>query len=363
MTDRWESSYSQEIAQQPDLFRSFFYQEEGRIQECVKELKAREIKRVICTGCGDAYANAVFGAQCLNDLCGKELKAEAVEPFELLHWATPLPDHTAVIICSVKGRSKLVLEALKAMKGGFLVAITNEQSSPVACQSDRVIELHAGSWIGPRTKVYTLTSYAILVLAALYCGKEEVRDKAIQLGDQIDRILRKQIPWRKLTGACTEQAGVTFVEYGRGYSTAYMGRAKMKEVLRWEANIYQIEEFAHTETVAPAPGRYTIFCCEKSPLLQRVIEVIRVAKEQLSRDVLVICNQEVWEEMRQMGLECAHITIPDVWEAGEAILQSVVIQILPFYIALRLGIDPDHPPLREMARETAFVAKTNEQKE
>lgn len=85
-------------------------------------------------------------------------------------------------------------------------------------------------------------------------------ERAAFLGDQVEELLKQKEHWKILTDACTESTGVTFVTYGRNISTAYMGRAKYKEVLRWEANLYQIEEFAHTETVAPAPGRYTIFC-------------------------------------------------------------------------------------------------------
>ncbi len=121
----------------------------------------------------------------------------------------------------------------------------------------------------------------------------------------------------------------------------YMGRAKCKEVLRWEANLYQIEEFAHTETVAPALGRYTIFCCEESPLLARVGEVIRIAQDQLERRVVVVSNRQTWENLQNQGLHCPHIIVPGNEKVSEPILQSIAIQILPFYIARRLGIDPD----------------------
>lgn len=358
LSDSSYSFYSQEIAQQPDLFRSFHQNAERQIREIARMMEEQKIEKVLCMGCGDAYANAMFGAQCWNDLCGGNVYAEAVEPFELLHRQESVSEHTAIIICSVKGRSKLVLDALEPIQERAIrIAITNEPQSPIARQSDRIIELHAGSWTGPRTKVYTLTSYALLLLAAAFSHREEMWERAAFLGDQVEELLKQKEHWKILTDACTESTGVTFVTYGRNISTAYMGRAKYKEVLRWEANLYQIEEFAHTETVAPAPGRYTIFCCEESPLLTRVGEVVRIAQDQLERRVVVISNRQTWETLQKQGLYCPHIIVPGNKKVSEPILQSIAVQILPFYIAKRLGIAPDHPPLREMARKTAFVEK------
>ena len=358
LSDSSYSFYSQEIAQQPDLFRSFHQNAERQIREIARMMEEQKIEKVLCMGCGDAYANAMFGAQCWNDLCGGNVYAEAVEPFELLHRQESVSEHTAIIICSVKGRSKLVLDALEPIQERAIrIAITNEPQSPIARQSDRIIELHAGSWTGPRTKVYTLTSYALLLLAAAFSHREEMWERAAFLEDQVEELLKQKEHWKILTDACTESTGVTFVTYGRNISTAYMGRAKYKEVLRWEANLYQIEEFAHTETVAPAPGRYTIFCCEESPLLTRVGEVVRIAQDQLERRVVVISNRQTWETLQKQGLYCPHIIVPGNKKVSEPILQSIAVQILPFYIAKRLGIDPDHPPLREMARKTSFVEK------
>ena len=132
-------------------------------------------------------------------------------------------------------------------------------------------------------------------------------------------------------------------------------RDRVKEVLRWDADIYELEEFAHTATVAPSKGRFTIFCCEESVLLSRISEIVQLAKTNLEREVLVICNQAVWNKMQVSGISCKRILVPEVMREAEPILQSIVLQMLIYYIARQNGIHPDYPPLRQLSRETAFI--------
>lgn len=109
--------------------------------------------------------------------------------------------------------------------------------------------------------------------------------------------------------------------------------------------------------VAPSLGRLTIFCCEMSPLHNRIAEIILSARENLKREVLVICSQDMWKKMSALENNCKKILLPNVIKEAEPILESIVLQILMYHIAISNGIDPDHPPLRQLARKTAFVDK------
>lgn len=353
-----EFNYYKEIREQSFLFDMLYMREAEKIKEIARKLHNKMIKRIIFTGCGDAYDNAVYSAQCFNYMTARNITAFAVEPFEFLHQNDYVMTNDALVVFSVKGRSKLVMEMMEKLQGKiYIIAVTNEINSPIAQMSDDVIFLDAGQWVGPRTKVYTLALYVGLLLAAAYHGDVKIWNELGKLYFYINQVLEDHINWNHVVKNCSQPNGITFVEYGMNWATAYMGRAKVKEVLRWDADVYELEEFAHTATVAPSIGRLTVFCCENSPLLNRISEIIVLAGDHLKRDVLLICSQSVWEKMSIPEGKCNWILLPDVMKEAEPILQSIVLQILMFHIAIHNGINPDHPPLRQLARETAFVEK------
>lgn len=97
--------------------------------------------------------------------------------------------------------------------------------------SDDVIYLDAGQWIGPRTKVYTLALYVGLLIATAYQDNKMIWDKLSKLHFAISKVIEANTDWDSVVRNCTELRGITFVEYGMNWATAYMGRAKAKEVL------------------------------------------------------------------------------------------------------------------------------------
>lgn len=116
-----EFFYYKEIREQPLLFEMLYRREAEKIKEIVQKLQKKMIKQVIFTGCGDAYDNAVYSAQCFNALVDKKIFASAVEPFEFIHQSQQIEVNTALIVFSVKGRSKLVMEMMKELKKKFIL--------------------------------------------------------------------------------------------------------------------------------------------------------------------------------------------------------------------------------------------------
>ena len=352
--------FYEEIKQQPDLFQMLYELEYDHINDIAKQMLADNPKKIILTGCGDAYSNALLCREYMNHLTGFDTICE--EPFHLVNQdRSMMSEQDMIVVFSAKGKSKMIMELIELAKEKriSIVCITNDIYSPAAKYSDMMIPIHAGEWKAPRTKVITLSALASLMLASALAekSKDDIKEMVNELVHMSAKVIEESAVWKDYAEGINETGAFTFVGYGSNYPAVYYAKAKTKEVLRWRSDLYQIEEFAHIETVAPSPGQYTVFLVNNCKKEQRVLEILESAS-QMQRELIIAAPCSLGEECRKALPLAKCVILPDVGEIILSILFYIVIQLLHYYTALIKNIDPDNPPTRIFARGVAFNEDT-----
>lgn len=346
----------EEIKQQPDLFKMLYNLEYECISDIAKQMLANNPRKIILTGCGDAYSNALLCKEYINHLTGFDAICE--EPFNLVNEdRSMMSEQDIIVVFSAKGKSKMIMELIELAKENriSIVCITNDTYSPAAKCSDMIIPIHAGEWKAPRTKVITLSALASLMLALALAdkSKDDIKKMVDELVNMSAKVIEESVAWKDYSKGINETSAFTFVGYGSNYPAVYYAKAKTKEVLRWRSDIYQIEEFAHIETVAPSPEQYTVFLVNNCKKKQRILEIIESAS-QMQREIIIFAPFSLEAECRKAVPLANCVILPDGSENILSILFYIVIQLLHYYTALDKNIDPDNPPTRIFARSVAF---------
>lgn len=348
--------YYNEIGQQPHLFRTLYDSEYDHIKAVAEQIMMHNPRRIILTGCGDAYSNAMLCKEYMCRLTSFFIVCD--EPFNIVNNPVEtLSEQDVLIVFSAKGRSKMIVELLESANESktITVCITNDINSQAARLSDMIIPVHAGEWKAPRTKVITLSALAslLLSLAISMINDKTVKELIDELINLSIKVKNEAYVWRDYTKFANESNAFTFVGYGDNYPAAYYAKAKTKEVLRWRSDIYHVEEFAHIETVAPSPGQITVFLANNCKQKQRVLSIIEAAK-QMQRDIIIIAPKSLIEEYRNKAYYAKYVVLPDASGFVLPILFYIAIQLLHYNTASIKNIDPDNPPTRELARMVAF---------
>ncbi len=348
--------FLEEIKQQPDLFSMLYESEYGHIQDIAAQIVASHPNKIILAGCGDAYSNAMLCKEYIHRLT--EWEAVSEEPFNLVNEErSRLSEQDVLVVFSAKGKSKMIMELIELAKDKktTIVCITNVPDSPAAQSSNMVIPIHAGEWKAPRTKAITLSALASLLFAFALAGKkkEYVQEIVEELAHTSAKVIEESEAWKDCAEGIQETGAFTFVGYGSNYPAAYYAKAKTKEILRWRSDIYQIEEFAHIETVAPSPGQYTVFLFHNCKKKQRVLEAMQSAN-QMQRKLIIVTTSFLGEACSKAVPSAQGILLPEASEEVLSILFYIVMQLLHYYTALSKNIDPDNPPTRTFARSVAF---------
>ena len=104
-----------------------------------------------------------------------------------------LDEHSIVVAVSAGGGSRETLDAVARLTGGFLVAVTNVENSPLAARADLVVPLLAGTEEGGvACRTYAHTMAQLLALAASLTGQPAglpaiIRAAAMAARDLLER--------------------------------------------------------------------------------------------------------------------------------------------------------------------------------
>ncbi len=344
-------AFFQEILEQPYIFRKIRNSQGRNINKTAKYLS--NCSEIHFTGCGDAYANAVSLSAACFDLTG--IRATAHEALEFAYYYRAIKQNSALVIISVKGRSKLAVKALtKARQYGMLtILLTNDPSGPMVSNCEGIIELKCGTWKGPRTKTFSSVLFAgYLLFMKIAQIRGHLLDKnVLWVLNNADKIYQQYVKNISLIEKIVKRISipevVTFVAAGPNIGTGLYGAAKVKETNRISSIFYELEEFAHIETVAPSPKNLTIFLDIGPKTRARFFELIQVSMNVLQRDVIVSSDRKEKRNYYFPPLKVPEIISP--------LFYTLPVQLFAYTLATKRGIDADRMPLRETSHRIAFL--------
>lgn len=353
----YEHFMLKEIYEQPksirDTMRGRLLVEEGIIKMAgiwdyqEKFLKA---KRIIIVACGTSYHAGLIGEYLIEDLARIPVEVEYASEFR---YRNPIINKSDVVIAiSQSGETADTLAALKLAKekGAFIYGINNVVGSSIARITDAGSYTHAGPEIGvASTKAFT-AQLTILSLIAIKLGKHngylsaERFNALISELDHIPELVKETLETTapKVIEVAEKYKDATNALYlGRGYNfpSALEGALKLKEISYIHAEGYPAAEMKHGPIALIDENMPVVIIATKNGHYEKVVSNAQEIKARKGQIIAVVNKgDEALKEIADYTIE-----IPHTSEEFSPILVAIPLQLLSYYVAVKLNRNVDQP--------------------
>jgi glucosamine--fructose-6-phosphate aminotransferase (isomerizing) len=241
-----------------------------------------------------------------------------------------------LVALSQSGRTPEIITVAQqfAQAGAAVLGVTNQASSPLAEVSGLVIDVSAGPETAvPATKTVTAQMLAVLAIAAALTtdGGGLSAAQAADLPGAASAVLADD----ETTGQVADELALhdRLAVVGRGfcYPAALEAALKMQETTGIMAHGFSSADFRHGPIAVCGPHAPAVLFAGSGPADGSTLDLRPdLAGRQASSIVIGTGSDAV-------------IRWPELGHPGEAILATIRGQQLAYAVAIRRGIDPDHP--------------------
>jgi len=244
-------------------------------------------------------------------------------------------DGTLCLCISQSGASPDLLAVARAARdgGAYVLALVNVADSPLTAFADDVVELRAGPESSvAATKSFVASLAAIAHLAVCWCDdaglRTALRDAPALLGEAW------RADWSAALDALSGVSGLYVLGRGIGLGVAQEAALKLKETCGLHAEAFSAAEVLHGPIAIAGKGFPVLVFAQDDATLPGIRELVA---ELAGIGTTIVAA----------GLDSEHAVSLPVVGAHPAV--EPLLRIQSFYrlaadLALRLGLDPDHPP-------------------
>jgi glutamine---fructose-6-phosphate transaminase (isomerizing) len=315
----------------------------------VDEETLRGYGEVLLLGMGTSRHAAMVGEYLIEDWAG--IPARSQDASEFRYRRPTFGPKTLAVVLTQSGETADTLVGLHRAKerGAATVAVTNVFASSAARDADGAIYLHSGPEIGvasTKTLIAHMVSLCLLSLrlatvngrvslerrhelvAALRALPEQVRE-LVDREQEIAKIAQRYSRYRN------------FMYFGRGlsYPVALEGALKLKEISYVHAEGTTGGELKHGPIALLDKEFPVIALCTASSTKDKMVSNVH---EIAARDAPVLALVTAGDHSLD-GVAAHLFEMPAVEEAVAAILNTVMLQLFAYHVAVELGQDVDQP--------------------
>lgn len=339
-----------EIHEQPRAIRETIA---GRISEIdgdvrlslgLSEREIRELERVTVIACGTSYHAGMLARNLFARAAGLPVDVEVASEFLNLQ-ARP---RTLFLGITQSGETADTLMALKKAKscGSRSIAITNVVGSTVTGLVDGTIYTRCGPEIGvAATKTFTSQLVAIILLA-IRLGRargqltpDQARKMLVdltKLPGLVQRVLEKRDEIRKIAEIYSDARCYFFIGRDYLYPISLEGALKMKEIAYIPSEGYAGGELKHGPLALITGQTPVVALATCGRKIQSNIKEVSAR----GADVVALAT----EGDPDIGKVASRvIELPSTRPIYSAVLCTVVVQLLSYYTANKLGLPIDKP--------------------
>jgi glucosamine--fructose-6-phosphate aminotransferase (isomerizing) len=317
---------AQEAAEAPSRIREQLAANANRITDIVKLIKQKQPRYVYMVGRGSSDHAGVFAKYLIEIEVGLPVAAAAPSIASVYNKQLDLTG-ALVLVISQSGRSPDILAQVAMAKaaGALVIALVNDESSPLAEQADQVIPLNVGAEKAvAATKSYLATLSALLQLVAAWSGNHQLQDAVISLPELLQRAI--ELPAQLTAESLEGVQHLVVLGRGPGYAISREIALKLKEVCGIHAEAFSSAEFLH--------GPVT--------LVKDQFAIVDVS----IADEANAAHQAQIAEVRSRGASIVHLHHADLLSNARvlplALLQRFYLDVEA--VARSRGVNPDAPP-------------------
>lgn len=307
----------------------------------------RQIDRILFCACGTAWHACLVAEYLIEKYARIPVEVEYASEFRYRN--APLDKNTLVFVISQSGETIDTLQALRESKrkGFKTLAITNSVGSTISRESDGGLYQYAGKEVGvASTKAFT-SQIAICLLIALYIGRMRdlsfydgrlIVDAIKSLPSLAAKVLKLAPSIEKIAKKYAHFSDFLFVGRLSEFPVALEGALKLKEISYIHAEGYPAAEMKHGPIALVSPECPTVVLATSDEILPKVVSNAQEVKARKGPIIAITNRPEAFE-----GIADDIISIPDAHDCVKAIIATIPIQLLAYYIAVQRGCDVDKP--------------------
>lgn len=307
----------------------------------------RQIDRILFCACGTAWHACLVAEYLIEKYARIPVEVEYASEFRYRN--APLDKNTLVFVISQSGETIDTLQALRESKrkGFKTLAITNSVGSTISRESDGGLYQYAGKEVGvASTKAFT-SQIAICLLIALYIGRMRdlsfyggrlIVDAIKSLPSLAAKVLKLAPSIEKIAKKYAHFSDFLFVGRLSEFPVALEGALKLKEISYIHAEGYPAAEMKHGPIALVSPECPTVVLATSDEILPKVVSNAQEIKARKGPIIAITNCPEAFE-----GIADDIISIPDAHDCVKAIIATIPIQLLAYYIAVQRGCDVDKP--------------------
>jgi glucosamine--fructose-6-phosphate aminotransferase (isomerizing) len=312
-------------------------------------MKFTSTNKITIIGCGTSWHAGLVGEYVFEKISRVSVEVEYASEFR---YRNPVIfPNDIVIAISQSGETADTLAAIKLakQKGAFVYGICNVVGSSITRESDAGTYTHAGPEIGvASTKAFT-TQIAVLYLMALKIGKEKgiishaLFNKYLTELNLIPKKLEKFLNVNNKIEEIAEQvkSSTNCLYLGRGFNfpVALEGALKLKEISYIHAEGYPAAEMKHGPIALIDKNMPTVVIATAKGHYDKILSNIREIQSRKGKIVAVITEGD--KDVKKIA--DYYIEIPETIESLTPLLTTIPLQLLSYYIAVKLGRNVDQP--------------------
>jgi len=315
----------------------------------IPDEKLRQIADVLLLGMGTSLHAAMVGEYVIEDWAGIPARAEDASEFR--YRRPTVGDHTLDVVITQSGETADTLVAMQQAKarGALTVAVTNVIASSAARDADGAIYLHSGPEIGvASTKTlhaHMVSLYLLALRIASVKGRvslerrQELVDSLRDLPDQIRGILARDKEIQELAEKYSKYRNFMYAGRGLGYPVALEGALKLKEISYVHAEGTSGGELKHGPIALLDDQFPVVAICTASATKDKMVSNVH---EIVARNAPVLALVTDGDTSLD-GVATDIFRMPVVEDATAAILNTVMLQLFAYHVAVKLGQDVDQP--------------------
>ena len=328
-----------EIREQPEVLRRAKDANKDAISALVKEAKDRGIKSVYFCARGTSDHACVAAQYVFAIVAGIPCALGTPSVFTKYGARVDLSDQL-VIGVSQSGKAEDVLAVLKSANadGALTVAVTNDESSPMAKEAKYSLFCSAGPEVSiAATKTFTAQMMILFSIAAEWAGDGDFRHKLALLPGKTAECIEKIVPQiDALAEGYKDIKGAVILGRGMAYPIALEGSLKMLETNKIPMKGYAVSDFHHGPIAQIKPGDPVFVIKPKGKTEDDADEIIRKLR-QVGADIIVVTDDErlVPSDLKRV------VTADSECELTSPFMTVLVFQLLAKRLTEIRGIDPE----------------------
>ena len=308
-----------------------------------------KVESIQIVACGTSYHAGLVAKYTIEEWAGIPCFVDIASEFRYRKVITP--KNCLFVTISQSGETADSLAALRmAKEAGYLSSLTicNVANSSLVRESDLALMTNAGPEIGvASTKAFTTQIVALQVLSIVLGRRQGVSaeqeaeyvNNLHQLPELCNSVLKLSDTIEKISEEFVEKRHSLFLGRGVQYPVAMEGALKLKEISYIHAEAYAAGELKHGPLALVDSDMPVVAVAPNNDLLEKLksnLEEVQARGGKLY--VFADANAGFKADENTVVIELPHVPA-----SLEAIIYTLPLQILSYYVAVLRGTDVDQP--------------------